>query len=786
MRKDFLILILSVAVLLANSVFAAAERPAKRKVGAGTGVVDPFRASVLPVLKSYCFDCHGDGAKKGDFSLDGFSDTASVHQDRKSWENVLQNLRSGAMPPVKRKSQPTQSERERVVKWIEDELFPVDCNNPDPGRVTVRRLNRTEYNNTIRDLMGIDFRPAEDFPQDDVGYGFDNIGDVLSMPPLLLEKYVTASEQVLDEAIVTEDLTRVRTRRFQFEDLTATAPVEERSNGWFALVREGDVHLNFKVRASGDYVVRVRAAGDQAGPEPVKMAIEVEGQAAFMVVVPETRKEARVHEVRFHSDRGSVKIAVRYLNNYFNAKEPDPKNRDRNLLLEWIETEGPFNPGPQTLPESHRRIFVREAGSGNAKAAAREILQKFARRAWRRPVETQELTRLVALYELARGQGDSFEKSVKLALQAVLVSPSFLFRGEIQPEPDNPQRVHPVSEIALASRLSYFLWSSMPDEELLQLAEAGKLRRNLEVQLRRLLLDPRSKALVDNFGAQWLQTRNLEIVNPDRTLFPAFSEELRRDLGRETALFLDFIIKEDRSVLELLDADYSFLNERLAKLYGVTGVAGEELRRVVFQDRRRGGLLTQGSILTITSNPTRTSPVKRGKWVMENILGTPPPPPPPNVPELKVDKDHPLVGTLRQKMEQHRENPLCASCHDRMDAIGFGFENYDAIGAWRGQEGGADIDPAGKLGTGESFQGPADLKRVLMEKRRQDFMRCLTEKLLTYALGRGIEYYDRCAIDRILVSVQQGGFRFSSLVREIAQSAPFQKRRGEGSRGSEE
>ena len=783
MRKDFLILILSVAVLLANCVFAAAERPAKRKVGAGTGVVDPFRASVLPVLKSYCFDCHGDGAKKGDFSLDGFSDTASVHQDRKSWENVLQNLRSGAMPPVKRKSQPTQSERERVVKWIEDELFPVDCNNPDPGRVTVRRLNRTEYNNTIRDLMGIDFRPAEDFPQDDVGYGFDNIGDVLSMPPLLLEKYVTASEQVLDEAIVTEDLTRVRTRRFQFEDLTATAPVEERSNGWFALVREGDVHLNFKVRASGDYVVRVRAAGEQAGPEPVKMAIEVEGQAAFMVVVPETRKEARVHEVRFHSDRGSVKIAVRYLNNYFNAKEPDPKNRDRNLLLEWIETEGPFNPGPQTLPESHRRIFVREAGSGNAKAAAREILQKFARRAWRRPVETQELKRLVALYELARGQGDSFEKSVKLALQAVLVSPSFLFRGEIQPEPDNPQRVHPVSEIALASRLSYFLWSSMPDEELLQLAEAGKLRRNLEVQLRRLLLDPRSKALVDNFGAQWLQTRNLEIVNPDRTLFPAFSEELRRDLGRETALFLDFIIKEDRSVLELLDADYSFLNERLAKLYGVTGVAGEELRRVVFQDRRRGGLLTQGSILTITSNPTRTSPVKRGKWVMENILGTPPPP---NVPELKVDKDHPLVGTLRQKMEQHRENPLCASCHDRMDAIGFGFENYDAIGAWRGQEGGADIDPAGKLGTGESFQGPADLKRVLMEKRRQDFMRCLTEKLLTYALGRGIEYYDRCAIDRILVSVQQGGFRFSSLVREIAQSAPFQKRRGEGSRGSEE
>jgi len=388
----------------------------------------------------------------------------------------------------------------------------------------------------------------------------------------------------------------------------------------------------------------------------------------------------------------------------------------------------------------------------------------------------------MALYDLAKGQGESFEKSVKIALQAVLVSPHFLFRGELQPEPDNPRRVQPIDEFSLASRLSYFLWSTMPDEELFQLAESGRLRRNLDAQVARMLRDPRSRALVDNFAAQWLQTRNLEVVNPDRKMFPPFSDALRRDMGRETAMFFEHVMREDRSLMEFLDADYSFLNERLARLYGVDGVTGEDFRKVTLPDRRRGGVLTQASILTITSNPTRTSPVKRGKWVMETILGTPPPPPPPNVPPLEIDKDHPLTGTLRQKMEQHRNNPVCASCHERMDAIGFGFENFDAIGGWRAKETGVDIDASGILATGESFRGPEDFKRVLMTQRRGDFLRCVTEKMLTYALGRGIAYYDRCAVDRILGGLEKGEYRFSALVRGVVESTPFQKRRGEGDR----
>jgi mono/diheme cytochrome c family protein len=776
-RLAFLLL----AVLLLGLGAGVGEAVAAGKQQARKGAGE-FETAVLPLLKTYCFDCHGDGARKGDLSLDPYTNLGTVRADRKTWEHILQNVRSAQMPPPKKKAQPTPAERERLVQWIEDELFPVDCNNPDPGRVTLRRLNRTEYNNTIRDLVGVDFHPADDFPQDDVGYGFDNIGDVLSMPPVLLEKYMAAADAILEEALVTEDPTVRRTTRLEPDQIEATTQVESRNNSWFAVTKEGDVHSRVKFRATGEYILRVRAAGEQAGPDPVKMALAVDDRDLATIVVPEQRKEAKVHEARFTVDRGAHKVAVRYLNNYFNAKEPDPKKRDRNLLLQWIEIEGPFNPGPQTLPETHRRIFVREPGRGDGRSAAREILQRFARRAWRRPVEGVEISRLLALYDLARKEGETFEKAVRVGLQATLVSPHFLFRGELQPDPDNPQKVRPVDEFAMASRLSYFLWSTMPDEELFRLAESGRLRRNLDAQVARMLRDPRARALVDNFVAQWLQIRNLEVVNPDRKLFPAFSDDLRRDMARETTLFAEHILREDRSVLEFIDSDYTFLNERLARVYGIEGVTGAEFRRVALQDHRRGGVLTQGSILTITSNPTRTSPVKRGKWVMETLLGTPPPPPPPNAPPLQIDPEHPLKGTLRQRMEQHRANPACASCHEGMDAIGFGLENYDAVGGWRTSETGVTIDPSGKLSTGDAFQGPVDLKQILTSQRRADFLRCLTEKMLTYALGRGIEYYDRCAVERIQARLERENYRFSSLVRGIVESVPFQRRRGEGER----
>jgi hypothetical protein len=394
-------------------------------------------------------------------------------------------------------------------------------------------------------------------------------------------------------------------------------------------------------------------------------------------------------------------------------------------------------------------------------------------------VAKDEVDRLMKLFALADTNGESFEQSVKVALAAVLVSPHFLFRGELQPDPNNPAAVHPVDEFALASRLSYFLWSTMPDDELFALAGTNKLRKNLEPQVRRMLKDPKAQALVDNFAGQWLQIRNLKLAAPDKKLFPEFDDNLRAAMAKETELFFANIIRQDRSVLEFLDADYTFVNGRLAKLYDLPGVTGDEFQRVSLKGTHRGGLLTQASILTVTSTPTRTSPVKRGKWVLENILGTPPPPPPPDVPEFKEGKEAALTGTLRQRMEQHRENPMCAACHARMDPIGFGLENFNGIGQWREKEGDFAIDPAGKLVSGETFHGPDDLKIILLKRKRDDFVHCLTEKMLTYALGRGLEYYDKCAVDQITKRLAKGRYKFSTLILEIVKSTPFESRRGE-------
>ena len=387
------------------------------------------------------------------------------------------------------------------------------------------------------------------------------------------------------------------------------------------------------------------------------------------------------------------------------------------------------------------------------------------------------MQRLMRFVESALNDGEEADSGLRLALKAVLVSPQFLFRGESQPDPNNPQSVHGIDEFALASRLSYFLWSSMPDDPLFAEARRGTLRKNVEAQVKRMLKDAKSKALVDNFAGQWLQIRNLSQVTPAKEKYPKFDESLREAMEKETELFFDYIMREDRSVLEFINADYTFVNERLARHYGIAGVKGDKFQRVSLKGTARGGLLTQGSILTITSNPTRTSPVKRGKWVLENLLGTPPPPPPPDVPELKEGKE--LTGTLRERMEQHRANPSCAVCHQRMDPIGFGFENFDGIGAWREKDGSAPIDPSGELVTGETFKGPAELKNILLKQKRTEFIRCLTEKMLTYALGRGLEYYDRCATDQIAKELAKKNYRFSQLITAIVKSTPFQMRRGE-------
>jgi mono/diheme cytochrome c family protein len=602
-----------------------------------------FSREVPPLLLEYCATCHGGTKPRGQLPLDQLAQKPDFAKNIVAWEKVLTVLRGGDMPPPGRK-RPEPAVFQRAAAAIDGELERTYARLPrDPGRVTIRRLNRVEYRNTIRDLMGVDYPATEELPSDDVGYGFDNIADVLSLAPVHLEKYLAAAEKIVSEVFL------------------------------------------------------------------------------------------------------------------------DVKRRER--FLSW------------------------RGDARNPREAARRILTEFARRAYRRPVSPQEVERLLQLVDKARQDGDGPEEALQVAFKAVLVSPHFLFRIERDPAPDEKRPlplpaeryvpgVYPLSEYELATRLAYFLWSSMPDEELFQLAEKGQLRQNLDAQVKRMLQSPKSRALVENFAGQWLQLRNLSSIMIDPKLFPRYDAFMRESMQRETEMYFEYILREDRSILEFLDSDYTFLNERLARHYGIEGVQGLEMRLVKLPDRRRGGILTHASILTVTSNPTRTSPVKRGKFILENILGTPPPPPPPDVPELDNDKNAVLTGSLRQRMEKHRENPGCAVCHVKMDALGFGLENFDAIGAWRTKDGSFEIDPSGTLPDGTTFRNPAELRQALLQQADQ-FRRCLAEKLLTYALGRGLEPTDNVFLREIVAQTKQGGDRFSALILAIVHSDPFQLRRGQ-------
>ncbi len=626
------------------AVVLAAE-PVKPPAGGPSS----FDASVRPFVQRYCLDCHSGSEAERGVQLDKYRTAAAVSEDRATWGKVLKMLRAHKMPPPDSR-RPKDKEVDAVSAWLAAALGQAGrAGAPDPGRVTIRRLNRAEYTNTIRDLLGVEFNAAADFPSDDVGYGFDNIGDVLTLPPMLMEKYFDAAEQIASKAI----------------------------------------------------------AADKRGDKP----------------------------------------------------EHDP--------------------------ESHRRIFFVARGENlSPDAAARQILRRLATRAYRRPVSEQELARLLKLVAAARAQGGRFEAGIQLALEAMLVSPHFLFRVELDPETNEAGQIRTLNEYELASRLSYFLWSSMPDDELFELAARGKLRENLDRQLRRMLGDAKSKALVENFAGQWLQLRNLDMAAPDKGQFPAFDDDLRRAMRTESEMFFAAIVHEDRSVLELLDADFTFVNAPLARHYGLEGVEGNQFRRVSLPKGgageaagARGGVLTQAAVLTVTSNPTRTSPVKRGKWVLENILGTPPPDPPPNVPMLREDAQAVRTGTVRQRMEQHRKDPNCAVCHKEMDALGFALENFDAVGAWRTKDGDFPIDAAAELPDGRLLSGPRGLKAMLRGSP-EAFVRCLTEKLLTYAIGRGVEPYDRPAVDGVVHAAKAGDYKFSTLVRAIVRSDPFQKRSG--------
>jgi hypothetical protein len=625
-----------------------------------------FARDVAPLLAKYCLACHDSTKARGGVALDIFLDDAAVSQHAPLWEKVASALHSDGMPPAGKPS-PSEAELDTLNAWLDTVVFQCDgtTEKNEGGRVTVRRLNRTEYNNTVRDLVGLDLHPGDEFPADDVGYGFDNIGDVLSLSPLLIEKYLAAAEKVVGAALQSPD-TRRRLLNPSADDVVPPA-----YRGFTQPVRE------------------------------------------------EPRKVLRT---------------------------------------------GPADAPPPLDPQAQELL------------QAYNILRAFADRAYRRPVTHDELTRLLRFVESAQKNGEGYEQGIKLALQSVLVSPHFLFRFELDDNAVRADAVRPLNDFELATRLSYFLWSSMPDEELFCHAAQGTLHQGstLAAQVRRMLQDGKCRALAENFAGQWLQTRGLKDFSPDPAQFPDCDEALRAAMLKETELFFETIVREDRSILEFLEADYTFVNERLARHYGIAGVRGEEFRRVSLAGTPRGGILTQASVLAITSNPTRTSPVKRGKWILENILGAPSPPPPANVEDLKEDAQTVLAGSLRQRMEQHRTNPNCASCHARMDPLGFGLENFDALGAWRTHEGPHPIDASGTLPGGQSFNGPAEL-RAILKARRQAFARCLAEKLLTYALGRGVDHSDRRAVDGIARQLARNDYRFSALVLAIVHSDPFQK-----------
>jgi len=761
------------AIFLTLATFAlAAEGP---KSGPVT-----LEGHIQPVLKQFCLDCHNPEKKKGDVDLTELLKNPKLEENHETWEKISEMIASGEMPPEK-KPQPSEKQRDLVMHFIEGRLTSLDCNlEKNPGKVTIRRLNKTEYGNTIRDLLGTNYS-TDEFPNDEVGYGFDNIGDVLSLSPLLMEKFLAAAEEIVKKAIVVDAVGKPFAKKLRGDAFTSPSDwVKPLDNHVLGLYREGDAVSELKVPVKGEYVFRVKAYAELAGPEAPKLALRVDGKDVAVFEVKNDVKTGGVYEARVVLEAGPRKVAFAFLNNYKDPSNADPKLRgDRNVFVDTVEISGPPGP-PPGLPASHKQLITRMPQPGQEREVATEIMKKFATRAYRRPADDAEVARLVGFVELAQKNGGSFLEGVQTAVQATLCSPHFLFRWELDPAALKPGDIRDLGDYEVASRLSYFLWSSMPDEELFRLAASGELRKegNLEKQAARMVKDWRARAFVNNFAGQWLQIRNIWDVQVDPDAFPKFRDELKGMMKEETELFFQAVMQEDRPITDLLDADFTFLNEKLARYYGIEGVKGDKFQRVTLPaDSPRGGVLTQGSVLLATSTPTRTSPVIRGKWILEQILGTHPPPPPADVPPLQEQRSVNQTASLRQRFEQHRNQAECMGCHNKMDPLGFALENFDATGAWRDTDGKFAIDASGELTNGTKFTGARDLKKVL--KGNKNFVRSLARNMMTYALGRGLEYPDKCAVDAALEQVNKNGGRFSTLISAIVTSDPFLKRKAE-------
>ena len=762
-------------------------------------------------LDRYCITCHNEQLRTGGLALSAL-DVNKAAEEPELWEKVVRKLRTGAMPPAGM-PRPDKTTYDSLATYLERQLDQAAAADPYPGRPSVHRLNRFEYTNAVRDLLAVEIDGEAFLPADDSRHGFDNIGDVLTVSPLLLERYLSTAHKVTRLAIGDRDASPV----FETYSVPKYNVQGDRMNDSLPFGTRGGIAVRHHFPVDGEYTIKVslgrnsrdyirgltrshqldvrldgaRVTRFTFGGETHGRSAGIFSSAAMGDPAQETyeRTADEILEVRFPAQAGTRLVGVAFVKEISMPEGPLlplmtmydwQQYKGGNPVVASITIGGPYNAQGLGDTASRRKIFLcRPDSVKEEEPCAREILSTLARRAYRRPLTDEDLQILLDFYQAGRSEGD-FEAGIGTALERILVGPEFLFRTEPDPEHVPPDTAYRINDLELASRLSFFLWSSLPDDRLLDLAERGRLKdpEVLEQEVRRLLADSRSRALVTNFGGQWLFLRNLDAVRPDPQIFPYFDDNLREAFRLETELFFESLLREDRSVLDILNADHTFLNERLARHYGIPDIYGSHFRRVELAQEERRGLLGKGSLLTVTSYANRTSPVLRGKWVLDHILGTPPAPPPANIPELQERDEDGKILSMRQQMERHRANPVCATCHSQMDPLGFALENFDGTGSWRTMDAGHPIDPSGVLPDGTSFEGPVGLQEVLLEKC-EEFLVTTTEKLLTYALGRGLEFFDAPAVRGIIREAADDDYRWSSLISSIVRSTPFQMRRSQ-------
>ena len=862
-------------------------------------------SKALSLLERYCYDCHGEGASKGGLKLDRYPNERERLSDHKTWDKVRQYLEAYVMPP-EGKASPSRDERTIIARWIDERVFYVDPERPDPGHVTLRRLNRTEYNNTVRDLLFVDSKPGNHFPPDDSGYGFDNIGEVLSLSPAHMEKLLQAADRVVDEAVWIKAATVVKISKNKEELVTLSGTIARREGVPVLDSPEKKVGVHLLVPATSKYKISVKAAAILGENAPATLRLMMDGKTLKELKIdsewknresgyanygghftipfgkrtfslqpaPDETKTIAVEQLHFKGPTAlSEPQASPFLNLLLGNDIPGPPSlnmsgedlthgagkwgldtgksylrsngylhtslhveeegkyrikikagaqqlgeefvrfqlrragqtlagfaiKSKNQEPNWFQTVIPLPAGEQKLEirltnylqdddtKAERRLWLHELeiegplGQKTELEAKRlsEIILKTGERLYRRPLDSKETKRLEDLSRKSTDAGEPPLNVFRLAMTGMLISPKFLFhkaRPSVAPALNGSVLI---DDFSLASRLSYFIWSSAPDPELLELAVEGRLRDNLDAQVHRMLKDPKARAFTEGFAGQWLQLRDMNLIAPDPSHFPAFDPNLRKDMKRETELLFAHVLETNRSVVEFLNADYSFLNPRLARHYGIEAGHVQGFKKVPLANSKRKGLLSHGSLLALTSYPTRTSPVRRGKFVLEQILGTPPPPPPSDVPSLEEadEKLHPLP--VRKQLELHRKKKVCASCHAFLDPIGLALENFDALGRYRVMDGDLPIDASGKLVTGQAFRNFLDLTTILVKDKQEEFVRHLTKSLLTYALGRGINYKDKLAIRNVMTESATNGYRFRDLILNVCQSVPFQRMRTE-------